>query len=288
MLIASAIVVCIICEKVATFGLERVSRIQRRMLTEDLASRNLRPAAPGQPRTVLFAGNSLLLAGLDMGALQKGLAGRYAPQRYVVEQTSYYDWRYGLSRLFRQGMRPDMVIVCLSPPQFFVTAIRGDFSARFLFDRDDIWPVSRAVGADLTTTSGLYVAHYSGFYAARSELRSVVMGKIWPAIVFMWQRSTRTRAPSRSGEALVLEMEPRLRELARLCEEHGAQFRFLIPTTTETGDTEILQAGERTGVSVMRPIPNRTLGPEYYEDGFHLNAKGAALFTRAIVDEMMR
>jgi hypothetical protein len=57
---------------------------------------------------------------------------------------------------------------CACPPDSFARIlIRGDFSARFLFDGSDIWRVSRAVDVDLHTSS-LYLAHFSTFYAPRA------------------------------------------------------------------------------------------------------------------------
>ena len=50
----------------------------------------------------------------------------------------------------------------------------------------------------------------------------------------------------------------------------------------------MLRAGEQTGVRVLRPIPNKSLSLDYYKDGFHLNEKGAVLFTTAIVNELLK
>jgi hypothetical protein len=222
-----------------------------------------------------------------MEMLEDGLRDRYEPNRYVVESTNYYDWLYALKRLFRQGMRPDIVILCLSPTQLTTSAIRGDFSAHFLFAVEDIWPASRASGADLTTTSGYYVAHYSAFYGARSELRAVLMGKFAPSVVAMWHDSLTVAAVTPPDEQLIPIMEARLRVIAQLCAGYGTEFKFLIPPTRDSGDTAIVRAGELAGVPILRPVPNRSLASDFYQDGFHLNEKGAAVFTKAITRVML-
>jgi hypothetical protein len=280
--------ICVLTEAAARFGLGRISRIQRRIDEEANAALRVRRAAEGRPKAVLFIGNSLLLEGLDMGMLEAGLRDRYRPQRYVVEATTYYDWLYGLRRLFRGGMRPDTVVLSLGPTQLAASTTNGDYSARFLFGIQDIWPASRDAGVDLTTTSGYYAAHFSAYYAARSGLRAVLIGKLAPPVVQMWQESVVTAAADLTDEQLIPVIEPRLRKIHELCASYGTEFLFLVPPTMQPGDTAIVRAGDQAGVRVLRPVPNGSLPADYYQDGFHLNRQGAAVFTQAIVREMMR
>ena len=275
-------------EGVARVGLQRVSRIHRRILEEAATARQLRRSTGGQGETVLFAGNSLLLEGLHMDLLKAGLQPRYQPHRYIVEQTSYFDWFYGLQRLFREGMRPDAVVLCLNPPQFTSSSIRGDFSAHMLFDLQDIWPASRDSHADLTRTSSYYLAYYSAFYATRAELRSVFMYRIAPPVVAMWLQAGAKPAVIPPDGQVTGGMASRLRNLADLCARNGARFLFLIPPTRQPGDTAMVTAGQQAGVTVLRPIPSMSLSADYYRDGFHLNANGATEFTNAIVNDLMK
>ena len=224
-----------------------------------------------------------------MDVLEAGVRGRYRPQRMMVEATNYYDWYYALRSLFGKGMRPDVVVVALHAAQLTTNTIRGDFSARFLFDLRDIWPVSRQTGADLTRTSGYYAAHFSTFYAARSELRGVLMGKLAPPVMTLWQHVIFSQAVLAPDEQLEPVIEQRLTAFDQLCRQYGARFIFLIPLTLGRGDTVILQAGEKTGVRVLRPLPNDSLSADFFqEDKFHLNGKGAAVWTRALADNLLR
>lgn len=288
-LLALALLLYACAEAAATFGMEHVSKLHRRIMTEARQAQALRPAKPGQPPVVLFIGNSLLLEGVDLPVLTEGLRGRYQPRRYVIEATTYEDWLFGLKRLFRHGMRVDSVVLCLNALDFTAHSIRGDFTAHVLFDAQDIWPVSRAIGADLTDTSGLYFAHYSMFYASRAELRSVLLGKISPAVVFTLQHMLWGNATVPPDAELIPTMDRRLLEIQKLCASYGSKFVFLVPPTPQPGDTAIVEAGRHTGVKVLWPIPNQSLGLEFYqEDHFHLNPKGAARFTNALIETLRR
>ena len=287
-LLVCAAVLYLCIEGAARFGLERVSRIHRRIMDEAAESRILTQPPSGGRKRILLVGNSLLLEGVDMTMLSAGLRSRYETHRFVVEQTSYLDWLYGLKKLFRNGTRADVILLCLNTPQLTSPGIRGDFSSRMLFDVQDIWPAARDSHADLTQTSGYYLAHYSEFYATRAQLRSVLMLHLAPPVVFMWHESVTRRAVIPPDDQLVPVMAARFRQLNELCGRYGAQFVFLDPPDRQSGDVAMLRAGEQTGVRVLRPIPNKSLSIDYYQDGFHLNGKGAALFTTAIVNELLK
>jgi hypothetical protein len=250
-------------------------------MTERQAALAIRHAPPGSPRPLLVVGNSLLLEGIDFPRFAKEVSPTLKASRFVVEQTSYYDWYFTLRMLFRQGARPDTVVLGFNPSALATDEIRGDFMARFLFDVQDIWPAARSSHADLTTTSSLYMSHFSTFYGGRAELRGVLMFRIFPELPLLWRRSINAPAVIPTDAELVPVLAPRLKSLDDLCHEYGARFVFLIPPTRQHGDVATVEAGERAGVSVLRPIRNFSLGPEFYQDGFHLNEPGAAVFTEA-------
>ena len=288
-LLACAAALLLAAETVSSFGLEKVSAMHRRIMGERRASEELRMGHPDQSRTALFVGNSLLLTGLDQQVFAAKVEGRYRAQRFVVEATNYYDWLYALERLFRVGMRTDLVVVCLQPLQLVSNVTRGDFSARFLVDARDLWPMSRDIRADLTTTSGLYVAHYSTFYAARSELRSVLMGRLSPSVTLMWKDIMFPRAVTPPDNELIPNIRERLRRMDELCKRYGSRFVLLIPPTMVGGEEAAVRAGALTGVQVLYPIPASKLRPEdFEEDGFHLNGSGARIFSEALAGELRR
>jgi len=287
-LFACALLLYAFAEAVARFGLEHVSRIHHRILQEANAAGELRQSASASSKTVLLLGNSLLLEGVDIPQLNAGLQPRFRTQRFAVEQTQFLDWYYALQAMFRRGVRADLIVLCLNPPQLISDQVRGDFSAHVLFDLQDIWPASRDSGADFTRTSGYYLAHFSAFYATRSEMRSVLMHKLANPVQEMWHQAVTTMATIPDDSALTPLVETQLRRFDQLCRRYGADLRFLVPPTHQSGDGAILQAGAHTGVRVLRPIPNGSLSGDYYRDSFHLNARGADLFTKAIIGEMLK
>lgn len=287
LLFAIAVVLYGIAELAANVGLTRFSQIHRRIMQELHATHNVRPALPGQPESILFVGNSLFLEGVDFPELKQRVAPRFHATRFIVEQTSYYDWEFGLRRLFREGVHPDYVVLSMTPGQFRLDTIRGDFDAHFLFDLQDIWPVSRKIHADLTTTSNLYFAHMSTFYGARAELRNVLIGKIGLKAVSQLIHDLVTVPLVEPKNDMTPIYTSRLKALSELCAASGVKFAFLITPTAQPGDTEMLRAGEAVNVKVLRPIPNYSLGQEYYRDGFHLNASGAKIYTAAVADSLL-
>jgi hypothetical protein len=281
-LFACAALLYISAEIVGFFGLERISKIHGRIRSEGREAQQIRSAAPGKPKTILFVGNSLVQEGVNFPALKQDVSIKFDATRYIVEGTGYYDWYYALRRLFRHAAHPDFVVLSLNPSGLLTDNTRGDFAARFLWDVQDLWPLSRDIHADLSTTSGLYLAHFSTFYATRNVLRAVFMGKVAPAIPVMWRISVFSLAVEPPDSVAIPIMRDRLAALKRLCEANGTGVSFLIPPTPQLGDTAIVAAGEQSGVRVLRPIPNFSLGPEYYQDGLHLNDKGAEKFTKSV------
>ncbi len=71
----------------------------------------VRPAGSGELPSVLMVGNSLLLHGVEMNRLQALTCASMRIYPIFLEATGYYDWLYGLQRLFRQGARPQVVVV---------------------------------------------------------------------------------------------------------------------------------------------------------------------------------
>ena len=281
-----AVALLLTFELIAIFGLQRVSRIHQRITGEAYQALQTRPAAPGEPKTVLFVGNSLLLQGVNLPRLVENEAPRFRVSRFVVDNTNWYDWYYGLKALFHDGARPDYLVLCLSDPNYVSNSFRGDFTARFLFDLRDLWPLSRDLHMDMTSTSNLYAAHFSTFYGARSELRQVLMGKAIPAVPTLMQQLTVTPAPHMKDEEVMRIAVPRFRQLKELC----AQYRvrcvvMMIPVLGNYG-TALDHAASSAQIPFYRPIPNGKLDRSLYSDGFHLGEQGADLYTAAIEADM--
>src|SRR5216683_4337190 len=140
----------------------------------------MRPAGPDEPPSVLLVGNSLLLHGVELDRLQALTSSRMRIYPIFLEATGYYDWLYGLRRLFRRGARPQVVVVGLPVDLFLGTGVRQDYSPLMLFDVRDVLGVASDLRLDNTATSNLLLEHSSTFWDRRSALRAEVLRRIVP------------------------------------------------------------------------------------------------------------
>src|SRR5437764_12180849 len=97
----------------------------------------VRPARPGEPKSVLMVGNSLLLEGIDVDRLQKLTSSQLSIHPIFLEATGYYDWLYALRRLFREGSRPDVVVLGVGVNSFLSNGVRQDYAPLMFFDLKD-------------------------------------------------------------------------------------------------------------------------------------------------------
>lgn len=92
-----------------------------------------------------------------------------------LEATGYYDWFYGLQRLFRQGSRPQVVVLGVGVNGFLANSARQDYVPRLLFDLEDSLGVAFDLAMDRTATSNLVLAHASVFWDTRSVIRTQIL-----------------------------------------------------------------------------------------------------------------
>jgi hypothetical protein len=274
-------------ETATRFGFRRISRIEARIYNDHAAAVAVSQGGPTHP-TILLLGNSLLLEGIDYAALRQSMMHRATPVRFVVDNTSYLDWYYGLRRLFAEGARPDRVVVCLSISQLLATSLRGEYSAFYLIDSKDLTFAGREAGFDLTGISGLYFAHYSMFYAGRNGLRNFALNKVQPAYASVMHGFSVVPGRSYSDAEVVAMAVPRLTQLQALCSRYHAQFDLLLPPGFDSGSQGLIEAGKRSSVSVLVPVPQNSWPPDLYRDHFHLNREGAVRFTMLLATELSR
>ncbi len=272
----------LIAGEAAATGLQSYSRYYRRVRTEGSDAQRLRPSPAGQPKTMLIIGNSLLFRGLDLAALP----ARFRTSRFSVFGTTYYNWYYGLRRLYRLGMRPDYTVICMSADHFAGPGFPDQFSTHFLIDAGDIRALSRDIHAGASLTASLYLARFSVLYGTGPALRGSLLETLLHA-PGLFQEILPADPPVPSNDDLVPILTRRLRAIASLCALNRSRFLYLIPPTREPGDTALVEAGRQAGVTVLHPIANYALpAADYGDDNYHLNERGAALFTKAVAGEL--
>ncbi len=81
----------------------------------------------------------------------------------------------------------------------------------------------------------------------------------------------------------------RLAALDELCRSNGAHLLFVVPPTYQEGAGTIAVAGQGRGVVVLVPVEyDQFDASEYQEDGFHMNEKGAEIFTLRLAESLNR
>ncbi len=268
-LIALSLTACLAAEFTAR-ALQQFSHFYRRVHLESGEAVRLRHAGPGQPRTLFFAGNSLLEYGIDVPQLNRAIAPRFAATRFVLEGSAFYDWYYGLQSLFDRGMRPDAVVLCLNARFLADPVLPDQFSAYLLLDLASIASLARDLHPGASVTADLYAAHFSALYGTGPELRRVLLDRLLPS-PNLWEELLPPDSPVQPST-----IRDRLAAMRDLCRAHGSSFLFLVPPARTPG-ADMTAAGIR----VLHPL-SLDPDPGHYRDGYHLNAVGAGIFTAAV------
>ena len=274
-------------ELVVRFGLGRSSRIEGRIDGEHRAVLAMvRSSGPGTK--VLVIGNSLLLLGVDFPVLQSALGPQSKAARYVIEQTGYLDWYYGLRRLYSEGARPDAVVLPLSARQMITDSVRGEYFAHRMMNTSDVLDAARDAKLSATGTFSLLLGRFSAFYGTRSETRKFVLIKAVPGVedLVPYMIQGRDRNPL-DHDRVVRIAGLRLKQMDELVRKHGGHFIFVVPASLDPDEDVYLQeAGRAAGVRVLVPLPTGSLSSKDFTDGFHLSPAGASRFTSALARDI--
>jgi hypothetical protein len=286
LLVGICAVLILLFEFSSNYLLKRHSETYARVSQQYAAAVKLRPAKPGEPAPVLMVGNSLLLYGVDVDRLKNLMSGRIHVCPIFLEATGYYDWLYALQRLFREGSRPQVVVVGVGVNSFLANTVRQDYAPLMLFDLRDSLSVASDLNMDRTATSNLLLAHSSAFWDTRSVFRTQILRHTVPhyedLVTLLKPQPAIPPAPQFQAIA-----NHRLEQLHSLCEVHGAKLIILVPPTlsSEGAVHQMTIASRKAGVDTLVPIDPTVLPAKYYlSDEVHLNPEGAALFTTALAE----
>ncbi len=267
----------------ARYVFPRISRIRRRIEVERQAARKLK-GDPQRP-AILLVGNSLFERGVDIRLLSDQLS-EYQVSRFVVSDTSYSDWYYGLRRLFAEGARPQVVVVGLSARQLLLDRIEGGLSANVLIQTSDLWRVGRELHKDNTTLSNLYFENLSSFYGGSTQFRKWLLAtELMPDLQELGSHLRPPTKPLPPSSEIVQRATPRLRALSEVCRENGARLVFVVPPILVQEEEQfdaLEQAGTQAGVDVLSPAEGIEFTADLFADGVHLNAVGEGKFTQLL------
>jgi hypothetical protein len=287
-LLCTAVVFLLIMEVISRVSFDSTSKVQRREAGERHSLLAVNDSGSSKDPHIALLGNSLMLEGIDLSMLTAKLEPNYVPVPYFVLGTNYYDWYFGLKRLFAEGMRPRYIVLGLSPNQLATSDLRGEMSARYLIQQSDLLETIRKTHMDATQASGFVLAHYSEFYSTRDTTRGFIMSRVLPNVgELLHERFSVYRDPEVPKSVLEPLAAERLSETAQLCRGYGATFVLVIPPTYQKGAETIVEAGKERGVSVLVPVKDNEFDSTFYQaDGFHLNKKGSEIFTRRLSEEL--
>jgi hypothetical protein len=237
-----------------------------------------------------MVGNSLLLRGIDVERLQRSTSRSLQISPVFLEGTHYFDWVYGLRRLFRQGARPHVLVVGLGMESVVQDAVRPDYSPMLLFDTRDVVDVSSDLGLNRTATFNLLLSHWSVFWDLRRVVRVQILRHAIPDSGELF--TVFKKIPSNQiGPNFEAVATSRLRTLRQLGETYGAKVVLLIPPWSTSPDAveQLMAAARKAGLDALMPINPSVLPAAFYEsDNIHLNATGTALFTAALATDLPR
>lgn len=273
-------------EGLTRFGYTRISHIESRTYREYHAALDTRPGGPTRP-AILLLGNSLLDAGVDVDGLRRELGPRATPVRFLVEQTAYLDWYYGIRRLLSEGARPDRIVLCLNMTQLLASSLRGDYTAYYLIRTPDLASAGRDAGMNLTGISNLFFARYSLFLAGKSNLRSFVLNLADPSYARALHDFVSTAAPPLTDAQVLAVAGPRLKSLRMLCSEYHVRFDLLLPPGFERGSESLLEAAKIADTHVLIPVPQGSWDQSSFGDGFHLTPEAAQRFTGLLASALL-
>lgn len=265
----------------------QISQVERRHNDDHQRALQVMQKAHDGFETVLVVGNSLLQQGIDREELLKATPPKYRIALFPVENTTYWDWYFGLRRLAREGAAPDVVVLCLNLRQILSNSTNGEGFAHSMMQVGDIVQVARATRLDMTVASNYFFANFSAWLGGRSFIRNWILEKWIPgasALVQLFAAPGRAAQGKSSSTAIPYETLQRLKALQALCKTIGAKFVFLIPPTTNSTDltSEVQLLAAQADIPVIVPFKPGEMETSVFSDGFHLNAEGAKRFSERL------
>jgi hypothetical protein len=158
---------------------------------------------------------------------------------------------------------------------------------------NDIFSVAKNLELTNTQTSNLAFANVSAFFGLGGEVRKWLAGKIFRDLPELTQSLIPKLPPQPEPALISSESLRRLHALRELAARYDSDVVLVIPPTkgrrAGTDASAVVSAGRSAGVSVLVPVEPDSLEADLYSDnGFHLNDRGAEVFTPAFVEALQK
>jgi hypothetical protein len=284
-LLAAIVGLCVLVEGGTRLVVSDLSNTLSRIRDESSVAKTIRSNGGAQAGELLIVGNSLLIAGVDVGELNGPLQPRWRGIRFGIEQTTYYDWYYGLRRLTADGARPSAIIVCFEPRHLIGSSVRTEIFAHYLMRKRDTFSVSKDLELTPSGTADLFLANVSAFWALRKEIRKNVLGRLMPELPKLTRMMTRGGGlPPPEIEELLTTGRPRLEAMRTTADAAGAKLILVLMPPVDSAYTPALQQlGAELGVPIVTPLTDQEIEPGDYDlDQYHLSSQGRLRFTRKL------
>ena len=276
-------------EAFCRYALPRLIEIEGRREQEFRAAVAPVEARPNVQR-ILVLGNSLLAQGVDFPGAQTEAGDGVELQRLVVEGTAYFDWLYGIKRLLADGARPNLIVLLLSPDQLAGNGIRGEYTAYRMMRSVDVAEASRRLGLNNTQAADLVLSNQSAYLGMRGNIRKRIMLAVNPGLRELMPLINSREPPHLDAQSMTQVAARRLAELSAATSAYGVRFALVVPPTNDpdapAAAAAIQAAGREKNVAVLLPVRPGLFPADYYIDGFHLNGKGARIFTAKLAESL--
>ncbi|WP_116813348.1 hypothetical protein [Steroidobacter cummioxidans] len=287
-LLVAVLALLVTAEIGARLLVPKMSNTLSRIRLESNAARAL-AVTSHVPKEALIVGNSLLIAGVDVDQLNRPLEPEWRGVRFGMEQTTYYDWYFGMKRLTADGSRPSAFVVCFEPRHLIGSSVRTELFAHYLMRTRDTLDVARALDLTPSATADLFAANVSAFWALRKEIRKNVLGRLLPSMPELTRLITRGGgAPAPQLDAILTVGRERLMAMRAIAAAADAKLIVvLMPPVTMEYTPALQRLGRELGVPILTPLTDQDLAPGDYEpDQYHLNSNGRLRFTSVLAGQL--
>lgn len=243
-------------------------------------------------KKILFIGNSLTRCAIDPGIIRDQMArdGARDPGLFFFypDATSAANWDYGVRRYFiNAGCKPDEVFIGTGP-RHLADRPGGDATrlGAFYVPGDQVMRALREDCPDYEQKTEFVFARFSILYASRAKVKPRIFGPLIPDYFDMEQWINRQRDPGARDASPATDTFHHLEALlAMLQNENIPAHVFTIPQPEHydlAPEALRIISDHAARLHHAANIPGITAAR--FSDGYHLDAGGAALFSRALAE----